>query len=489
MTLRKQYGILIILVVGITLLLGCIAGNATLGLQEPPMLPTPDNDEISPVAVQNRSYCICPPNPPYMVQHDLISSDWTFLNAGRFPLDISPNSEHSKYGEVEVAGNIILFRNPIGTIYALTEDGTLQWEQKETQWERRLHELPTSTSTNMVFIRSHDKVIALDLVSGRENWNYAINASQLTINPENQEVLFVETHNEPHYMCALSASTGEEMWRYYIGERDLQTLSPVVHNETLIFQTRYSNLYALDSVTGREKWHLQENDYILSPPKLVQRIDDSGEWIREWVYQESNYIISPLLTQNNTLFFHCRDGFMYALDIQTGEERWRFQAEEGSMFGNTFPVLSHGMIVYDTGNSHIIAVNATSGSPVWRYKVHANTLWGLLSSDDTLYYRDYNGNLYALDCYSGEEKWVSKVDPWMAGVPVVSGGKVFVGGQSNGYLMAFDEKDGTMQWKQYVGGVSSPPKISKDRIIFKNMSGCLFSLDLSARDSALLNEN
>ena len=463
MNMRKQYGIPIILLLGITILLGCIAGNTTLSLQEPPMLPTPDDDEISLGAVQNES--------------DFVSSEWRFLGSRSafstgFPDYMAmPNYLYSNFA---VIGNRTLLRNPFGILYALdTEYGTVYWSKDDIQWDRERADL--STSTDMVFIRSFDEVIALDLESGEEMWNYPLNASRLTITPENNDILFVETYNEPHYMYALDASTGKEIWKYFIGEQDIHTMS-LVYNGTIFFQTRYSNLYALDSSTGREKWNYQAGVYLFSSPKLIQSVN--GE--KKWITQVSNSLISPILAQNNTIFFHCRDGFMYALNIETGEEIWKFQAEEMETIF-VYPVLSHEMMFYDTGNYQVIAVHITNGSPVWRYNMERghNVVRTPVMSDDTIYFGDSEGYLYALNCFTGEEKWAIRVDFWRVGVPIVSRGKIFIEGMDNVNLIKLDAKDGTIQGRYHVNSAISTPVMYEERIVFTNREGYLFSLDIS----------
>jgi outer membrane protein assembly factor BamB len=93
-----------------------------------------------------------------------------------------------------------------------------------------------------------------------------------------------------------------------------------------------------------------------------------------------------------------------------------------------------------------------------------------------------NEYLYAVDLISGQKKWISEVDSWTsAGAPALSRGKVFIGGRVSGYMSAFDERDGTLQWQYYAGGITSTPVIFEDRIFFSNASGYLFSLNLSAR--------
>ena len=444
--MMKKFGLLILLLFWLIIIPGCIAN---------------DGQVTSTNSVKSRD--------------ELLPSEWVFL------ADASSNAGRPQRFNFEIVGNITLVQNRDGVMYALnTEDGTIQWRQEGT-CQGRLAGTEFVTSQDVVFIQSFDQVLALDLVSGREIWTTSIHASRLTLNPENQEIVYVETENKPYCLYALNALTGKEVWKYCTEVRNMHTWQPQVSNGTIVFQTKYNNLHALDSVTGREKWYHSAGYYLLFPPARVWTADNQ----EKWVYQKKNKLMSPLLAQNSTIFFHCADGFMYALGIQTGEERWKFQAEEREMLGNPFPVLSHGMILYQANNNQIIAVNATSGSPVWRLDMkNGDEIMNKYAiSDDTMYFGNImNEYLYAVDLISGQKKWISEVDSWTsAGAPALSRGKVFIGGRASGYMSAFDERDGTLQWQYYSEGVTSTPVIFEDRIFFSNHSGYLFSLNLSAR--------
>ena len=98
-----------------------------------------------------------------------------------------------------------------------------------------------------------------------------------------------------------------ELWRFATG--GIVYSSPAVANGIVYVGSEDKNLYAIDTVTGKEKWRFATGDHIFSSPTVA----------------------------NGIVYIGSEDKNLYAIDAVTGKERWRF-----AMGGWVYSVSSGG---------------------------------------------------------------------------------------------------------------------------------------------------
>ena len=57
---------------------------------------------------------------------------------------------------------------------------------------------------------------------------------------------------------------------------------------------------------------------------------------------------------DDIVYFGSDDGYLYAVDIQTGEEKWKFQASEFQVWSS--PAIADGVVYIGTSEGHLYAV-------------------------------------------------------------------------------------------------------------------------------------
>lgn len=131
----------------------------------------------------------------------------------------------------------------------------------------------------------------------------------------------------------------------------------------------------------------------------------------------------------------------------TGAVQWLAATSLGSGTGS--PAIAHGVLVAAGVSGAVQALSAADGAALWSHPV-GQSLYSMVAglkwtsgtsatpaiADDVVYVGSLDGNLYALDLFTGEELWA-----WQFGVPVassaaISGNMLFVGA-SDGHLYAF----------------------------------------------------
>ena len=125
-----------------------------------------------------------------------------------------------------------------------------------------------------------------------------------------------------------------------------------------------------------------------------------------------------------------KEGDIYALDPQSGTERW-FARTDGGIFAS---VAADGGRVY-TGDEkgYVYAIDAAEGGILWKTKAADKRFWSAPAvADGSVYIGSMDKRLYALDAGTGAVRWSFRADGAIASKPLVVGDMVYFG--------AFDRK-------------------------------------------------
>ena len=182
-----------------------------------------------------------------------------------------------------------------------------------------------------------------------------------------------------------------------------------------------------------------------------------------------------------------KDVHLYAVDAQTGQERWRF-ATEGSVFSS--PAVADDIVYFGSADAGFYAVGAASGAQLWRFGAEGPIASSPVVADDAVYFTDRDGYLYALDAATGQELWRFRIsereftaegwDSWDAGTwssPAVVDGTVFTG-SSDGHVYAVDAVTGAEKWRfKTRGDVWVAPAVANGIVYFGSYDTHLYAVD------------
>ena len=150
--------------------------------------------------------------------------------------------------------------------------------------------------------------------------------------------------------------------------------------------------------------------------------------------------------------------------FQTGEDADAFQAT---------PIVVDGVLYVSTNHGQVFAVDAATGAPVWHYRYPppdpdaANFILtrpqnrGVAVSGGRVFLGTYDNHVVAIDAATGTELWRVNVDNarqcgcLISGAPLAAKDKVIVGGTGGdgahrGYLTAFDAVTGRLAWRFHI---------------------------------------
>ena len=119
-----------------------------------------------------------------------------------------------------------------------------------------------------IFIGGDDRVFALNSSDGELIWSaFGLGRIDGNVMVANQTLYLV---NERGWVFALEAQTGEEVWKYSLGQRALGPLVHVPKHEMVAVVSEDSHLHAIEGLSGEERWRVKVDNE--SPSKAVASV-------------------------------------------------------------------------------------------------------------------------------------------------------------------------------------------------------------------------
>lgn len=297
----------------------------------------------------------------------------------------------------------------------------------------------------VVYVGSDDgHLYAIDATSGRQRWMHRTDGPVSSSPAIAGGRVYVLSYDGR--LHALDARTGALQWKFATaGERrfearglhgmqprtqtfadpyDVFLSSPVVADGLVIFGSSDGNVYAVDAVSGEQRWSFATGDVVHASPAVAEGIVVIGSW----------------------------DGRLYALDIRTGREHWRAQTGIDSLMANqqgfqSSPAIADGRVFVGCRDAHLYAFDLHSGRPVWQFDTAMS--WVVVSpavADGIAYFATSDSALvHALDAATGKPVWQQEAPAYMFSSPVVAG-SVLLQAVLNGSLQARDRATGKLLW-------------------------------------------
>jgi len=240
---------------------------------------------------------------------------------------------------------------------------------------------------NQLFVATgFGSLVALNVSNGKANWTQKLNVPiRASPTAADGKVFVVNTDSE---LYALSASTGQEIWRgrgLPESASILSNVSPAVSGNTLVVSYPSGEVAALNTETGEPLWK------------------DSV----------SGGVIGSSLT----------------------------------MIGDAArPVIDDGVVYAGNRVGRLMATRLSSGERVWSREIRAaQTPW---VAGDTLFVVDTNSRLHALTRSSGKARWVTTLpDARTWSGPTLAGGRLWLA-SNKGQLVGVNAKTGQVATKR-----------------------------------------
>lgn len=275
------------------------------------------------------------------------------------------------------------------TVYTASFEGTVKAVNKSdgrTQWHKLLDDKLTSgigLGHHYLYVASEEgKVYALKRSNGKVMWHRQLSNEILAAPHHAHNRLFVKTEDGKLY--ALNAATGKTIWTH---QEDNPNLILRASSET---QTS-GNLVFAGFANGKIAAFAQANGHLLWQRNLGK--DKGGSPIKQMTDIDAKPIVS-----GDTVFAVSNQGYLAAMDIQSGQVKWRRDIEAYN------DMAIDGSRLYVTDDDGVVwAFNRSNGAQVWRMnRLQGRQLTGAAVMKDKLVVADRTGYLHWLNAHDGQ---------------------------------------------------------------------------------------
>lgn len=359
--------------------------------------------------------------------------------------------------KAEIWGDKLFFGANDGIFYCLDKNtGELLWKNK-TRIEENAFRL---FSTPCV---SHELVVVGS--AAKEVYGFNINSGELLFVIETDDwvrarprvqddQLFFATMKGTMYGYDLGRNKPEELFRLALSNHPILADISLKDDKLLIND---SDLYThCVSTSGKLIWE----------KSIINSFVKDGERILEDQIAGGAYYQSKPTAANDLVYFGTPARFVYAVDAESGKEKWKFELG-GSISGA--PTYDNGRIYIGQqgAEEEFYCLDAETGMEIWNQKT--GWVWGSATvSDGLVFVPCIDGYVMALDANNGHMIWRHRFNMSVCSEPCLEGEQVFFGSWDN-YTIAFDKKTGHVNWQFQGGATDSGVSIVKNgRIYAKN---------------------
>lgn len=148
--------------------------------------------------------------------------------------------------------------------------------------------------------------------------------------------------------------------------------------------------------------------------------------------------------------------------------------EGGSILSR--PVIKDNVVYFGACDKNVYAVDLKTGEEIWRFSTGGQVIETAAFDKDRIYVGSYDGNLYALD-KEGNLIWKFNAGDKIASAPQVYKGNIYFGCK-DGNVYAIG-REGNLLWKFRTNGpIGSPVTVYKDRIYAGSLDYNMYSIDM-----------
>jgi len=235
--------------------------------------------------------------------------------------------EHVSSSPAISSDGIVYFGSDDGNVYALdgqTGPRKSLFKRSKPIWKfntgGRVKSSPAIGADGTVFVGSCDgRVYALDGQTGNRKWDF-MTGHQVWSSPAIgvDGTIYIGSHDKKIY--ALDGKNGQVKWEYETGGH-VDSSPAISVDGTIYIGSHDGKVYALDEESGKNKWVYEAGDYVQTSPVIgvdgTVYIGSVSECLPD--KEKARYGFRPI--------GDCHKRALYALDGQSGIEKWAFRTD------------------------------------------------------------------------------------------------------------------------------------------------------------------
>jgi outer membrane protein assembly factor BamB len=228
---------------------------------------------------------------------------------------------------------------------------------------------------------------------------------------------------------------------------------------------------------------------------------------QKWAFKTNGKIFSSPIVQNGIVYIGSEDGYLYAIEEQSGKIHWKFKTG-GAVHSS--PAIFKNIVYIGSFDGYYYAIDTKTGHLKWKFKTGGENWFGEVGSlgmkpidtymDDlwdfflsspvinleeknpSVYFGSSDGNVYALNALTGELKWKFKANGSIHSSPVLYKNSLYIGSW-DANLYALDVETGKERWRFETGrksgfaGIQSTVAVANDMVYFGARDPFFFAIN------------
>ncbi len=198
----------------------------------------------------------------------------------------------------------------------------------------------------------------------------------------------------------------------------------------------------------------------------------------KWVFDTAAPLETSPLLAGDTVFITTRDGYLKALDAETGKVKWSFRTDNQTEIYSS-PRTNNNLILFGADDNNFYAVRSNAALKTYQVKT-ANPIRAsaFFSADgNTTLIGSTDKNLYAIG-EKGAILWKYNANAKILNTGVVNKQIVYIA-SDDGMLHAINLADGVNLWTLALGGKMNTPVVNENTLYVGGANTAVSAVDLS----------
>lgn len=201
-----------------------------------------------------------------------------------------------------------------------------------------------------------------------------------------------------------------------------------------------------------------------------------------WTADLRGAVQSRLVRSGTSVFVSTMGGSVFALDPETGKQRWRFDTG-GAVFST--PLVQDGTVYFGSADHNVYAISAITGQLYWSTPTQGAVFASAAKAGNIVCIASTDTKIYGLDGKTGKVAWTAQGNGMYQSQAATDGERFFVGGWDN-FFRGLDAKTGRELWKNkfgkafYFAPAIGSPTVGAGKVFVTSNDGVLHAMDAAS---------
>lgn len=371
-------------------------------------------------------------------------------------------------------GNLIVFGTRSGEVHAVSTEGAFKWRFNA---RKEVVSAPVVMGNAIYFGSTDSNFYAIDH-AGRQVWKFStrkpIKGDPVAVG---DDIVFGSYDG---HLYRLGARNAEVKWIF--PPRDEEASDPTESaTKNLVgaaTEQKSADTPPLDPVKDAEAIAAIENAKKAELAKKAALAE-----MQKMSPQDGFSYAQPTLTSNGLIVAGNLDGYVYAVNAETGAFAWRFApGGEGERKGITSTVVERdGVLYFGSNDGKVYAVGLSDRQVKWSFPTQDEVNSSpVLDDGNTLYIGSRDKKFYAIDRTTGKKKWMYPCAGPVLTQPVLYKNLVIFGaGEGDGHVYALNTANGEVFWRfKTEGAVDGDPFLNDNKFYISSEDRNLYAFEI-----------